>query len=165
MSQIVTDIMLDMDSTTVDFWKSHMFKSKERGLNPPEMYEPGFFETLPPMPGALSGVRAVLEFGRVNNINIHILSKPVSATFYSYSEKAAWISKWFPELVRNIILCQHKELVSAPGRVLIDDHLPWKDLWEGRGGTFILFDEHRSSAEYWLEIVEQMRMAITPINK
>lgn len=157
---MIKHIFIDMDCTIADFCASPYFKTEKRNHNPPEMYEIGFFEGLPPMKGSLSGVRAVIELAKAHDIGVHILSKPVSATHWSYSEKVCWIAKWFPELSRNIIMCQHKELVSQPGHVLIDDYLDWKDKWEGPGGTFIHFEELKSSSDYWLEIVKKLESLI-----
>lgn len=154
---MINKIFVDLDCTVADFWKSPMFDPEKRSWSPPEMFEPGFFETLTPMNGALSGLRSVLAFAKENNIKVYILTKPVATTFYSYSEKAAWVNKWFPELFDKVILCQDKELLSGPGNILIDDHLPWKELWEIPGGTFIQFEELRSSLSYWRGIVETLK--------
>ena len=156
---MIEHIYIDMDNTIADFNRSPMLKEEIQPgvwVTPSEMYSPGFFETLSPLDGALAGVREVIKFAKKNNIKVHILSKPVAISAYSYSEKVAWIMKWFPELFGNIILCQDKGRIIGKNSVLIDDSLDWKKPWEDNGGVFIHFNETESSLPYWKGIVSQI---------
>lgn len=153
-------LFIDMDNVLADFEKSPFFKGREEvKINPSEMYEQFFFETLPPIKGALSAVRELLS---IEGVEIQILTQPVKETHYSYSEKVAWISKWFPELLGKITLTQDKSLLSGKGRVLIDDNFKkWKPSWEEHGGEFIWFDyDSIDHSLIWVEIVKKVRERI-----
>ena len=130
-------IFIDMDQVLADFSRSPLFEGMEKvEYNPPQMYEKYFFEELPVVDGALSAVRVLMK-----KYDVHILTQPVKETHYSYSEKAAWIWKWFPELGGKLHMSQNKEFLSAKNHILIDDNLEkWGEKWEDHGGTFIHFD-------------------------
>jgi 5'(3')-deoxyribonucleotidase len=156
-------LFIDMDCVIADFCKSPMFKKGDRIKNsPPQMFEQFFFETLPPVDGALSAVRELLQ---TEKYDIHILTQPVKETHYSYSEKAAWVAKWFPELSGKLTLTQNKELLAGPDRILIDDSVEkWKSKWESNGGTFIHFayNEFGDNRQEWQNItstIEQQPQA------
>lgn len=150
-------LFLDMDQVLADFSRSPVFEEIEKPeYNPPEMYQKYFFEELPVVDGALSAVRRLMR-----HYEIHILTQPVSETHYSYSEKAAWIWKWFPELGQRVHMSQNKEFLSAPGRVLVDDNKgKWCDLWESKGGTFIHFeyspDNRAWNKQEWNSVVGRL---------
>lgn len=130
-------VFLDMDDVIADFLG--YFEGEERGYGfYHEMHEVGFFENLKPMPGSLKNVRKLFHHP---TIDLHILSQPVKESAHSYSEKALWMMRHFPELAPRITLTQNKEFLSAPGRFLIDDnHAKWCEKWQEKGGTFIHFD-------------------------
>lgn len=132
-------VFIDMDGVLVDFKSSSFFQENDPLVSaPPRMYEIGFFEHLPPADGALWAVRSILKN---KNLDVYVLTQPVKESTVSYTEKANWIAKWIPELSGKIVMTQNKELLSAPGRVLIDDaHWKWKDVWEKQGGTFFHFN-------------------------
>jgi len=132
-------VYIDMDGVIADFRSSSYFIKKDPVVSaPPRMYEHGFFENLPVVDGALWGVRSLLKN---KNLDIYILTQPVKESSISYTEKANWIAKWFPELSGKIIMTQHKELLSAHGRILIDDaDWKWKEAWEKYNGTFFHFN-------------------------
>lgn len=145
-----------MDCVIADFWNSPMLKNVEQVQDPPQMFEQFFFETLPPVEGALSSIRKLIQSRKYD---VHILSKPLKLTHFSYSEKAAWISKWFPELLSRLTLTQNKELSSGVGRILIDDNADeWGDKWEKAGGTFIHFEysRHGDNRTEWDRITSQL---------
>jgi 5'(3')-deoxyribonucleotidase len=150
-------LFIDMDLVLADFYKSPLFqKTDVIQHNPARMYEEYFFETLPVVEGALWAVRMLMP-----HYDIHVLTQPVKETHYSYSEKAAWIWKWFPELSANLHLTQQKELLSGEGRILIDDnHAKWSDKWVSQGGKFIHFkyeiDDARMNRQEWERIVDEL---------
>ena len=89
-------VYIDMDGVLCDFRGSPYFTETDPVTkSPARMFEHGFFENLPPMDGALWGVRSILKN---ENLDIFILTQPVKESAISYTEKANWINKWFPEL-------------------------------------------------------------------
>lgn len=154
-------IFLDMDGVLCDFCQSPMFQPSDPvQTNPSRMYEQFFFETLPPIAGAMWAARELLKMERVGNMEVHILSQPVKNTHYSYSEKASWIKRWIPELYGRITLTQNKEFLAGPGRYLIDDdhRNKWVNKWSNNGGHFIKFDYKRNNPHHcrrnWESIVQ-----------
>jgi 5'(3')-deoxyribonucleotidase len=156
-------LFLDMDNVLADFSASPKLKGDPHKFNPSEMYEQFFFEELPPVKGSLSAVREFLQMG----IEVHILSQPVKETHYSYSEKAAWVAKWFPELLGNIHLTQKKEFFAGEGHVLIDDNeKKWRALWEDGGGTFVHFRYYTSEHEsHWRYVIGEIKKLFNKGNK
>lgn len=153
-------IFLDQDCVLADFIRSPAFPDNYDGhYNPSEMYEKFFFENLPPVKGALSGVRELLK---IKGVELHILTQPVKETHYSYSEKVAWIGKWFPELLGSVTLTQNKELMSGPGRILLDDNADkWKNKWEKHGGKFVHFNyETEKHTHEWKKIVSEIKAIV-----
>lgn len=141
-----------MDSVTADFEASPVFDLTQP-FKPQvyKMYEPGFFYDLKPVPGALTGVRALMRMG----YDVHILSRPVAESFASYSEKAKWINTYFPELILKLHLTQEKELFR--GDYLIDDDAEkWKAKWEATGAKFVHFQYKVGSdnSKEWARIIE-----------
>jgi 5'(3')-deoxyribonucleotidase len=110
-----------------------------------------FFD-LKPLPGALSGVRALMRLG----FDVHILTQPVAESAHSYSEKAQWVAVHFPELVNKVHMTQNKGLFV--GHYLIDDNTKkWKEKFEANGGKFVHFEYHtrpQDRSKIWSEIVE-----------
>jgi len=128
-------VLLDMDGVLVDWdrgfaeaWggRSPIDRSDyamEKCV-PPERKEEaravfhaeGFFENLPPMPGAVDAVKRMAAQG------YHVLfcTSPVLTSRYCPSEKFAWVRKHFgPGWVSRIIITSDKTTVR--GDVLIDD--------------------------------------------
>lgn len=150
-------LFIDMDGVLADFDASHFFNEREihrAAHGPHEMYEVGFFESLPVIDGARAGIRALLN---TNKYDINILTKPVRFSSTSYQEKANWIWKNFPELGEKLILTQNKTLLSGPSRILIDDSKEeWGNQWQKYGGSFHHFDyDHGDQREEWWQIIKQ----------
>ena len=152
-------LFLDMDCVLADFCNSPAFERHEQiKHSPPRMFEENFFGNLPTVKGATWGVASLIKS---NMYDIHILSKPVSTTHYSYSEKAGWVWKYFPLLGHRIHLTQNKEFFAGKGRVLVDDTAgEWKEKWEEGGGEFIHFNysdfNHQHNRSEWERIVEEL---------
>lgn len=139
-------IAIDLDDTTANFLGSEAFKD---GFDVTKMYEKGFFLNLPPMAGALSGVRSLMRMG----YDVHILTQPVAESAHSYSEKVQWIGLHFPELIGKIHMTQEKGMFRA--EFLIDDNAAkWKEKFEAEGGTFVMFDHHVDHQKEWTRIVD-----------
>ena len=146
----VIHVFIDMDGVLAHFSGSKLFKKYEKvARKPPRMYEEGFFENLPVLPGARWAIRVLLKNP---NIKLHILTKPVINSYNCYGEKVAWIAKNFPELLPSVNIVHNKIFLAGPGRVLIDDYAEeWKEEWEAAGGTFWHFLTDDSQTE-WLDI-------------
>ena len=143
----ITDVFIDMDGVLADFQNSKHFQKTDKVMRkPPRMYEEGFFEDLEVLPGARWAIRVLLKNP---NLKVHILTKPVHKSYLCYSEKVAWIAKNFPELLETMNIVSNKSLLSAPGRMLIDDYaVEWKEGWEANGGTFWHFNTDKSEEEW-----------------
>lgn len=142
-------VHIDMDDTIADFMGSEAFKN---GFDVNKMYEVGFFLNLKPIPGALSGVRALIRKG----YDVQICSQPVAESAHSYSEKVQWIALWFPELITKVNFTQDKGIIK--GDYLIDDNQPkWQAKFEALNGeyTFVHFD-HKNPEKNWESIVKML---------
>lgn len=154
VSENITDVFIDMDGVIAYFTGSPHFKPFDKNMRkPPRMFEEGFFENLPVLPGARWGVRVLLKNP---NLNVCILTQPVSTSAICYSEKVSWIAKIFPELLERIMIVHDKGFVSAPGRILIDDMDDrWKQKWESHGGRFIHFNPDNAE-QCWIDICKEL---------
>ena len=119
------------------------------GMDPPEMFEPGFFRNLAVTPGAKE---AVAELLANPDYEIYIGSKMTSKVTNCATEKMDWIKEHFPALLRNMVLVCDKKLLR--GDVLIDDDLErWGNAFVG---TFIHFDR-TNHAESWRKVLEILK--------
>lgn len=143
-------LYVDMDEVLVNFCSHPSLKLWDRTQqNPPEMYEPGFFESLRPLPGAISSVTRLIN---ENEWDIYILTQPVAKSPVSYMEKANWICKWLPDLRDKIILTQNKSLNI--GDVLVDDNEKWGKVFAGK---FILFKRNMPSVIMWSHVLRELK--------
>lgn len=141
-------LYIDMDCVIADFCKGAAERGYDRSMKaPPCMYADGFFLNLSPLSGALESVRALIRSGLYD---IHILTQPLAYSPISYTEKAQWIAKWFPELIEKITMTQDKSLLK--GQYLIDDNLKW----QGFEGRFIHFNPEADSAAMWQDVVNEL---------
>ena len=108
-------LLIDMDEVLADF-KGGVTDEEKTEWCPETMYEEGFFFNLKPVSGAMGAVKKLWES---DLFDIHICSTPVAGLHWSYSDKSAWISKYFPYLYKRIILTQNKKLITAD--IAIDD--------------------------------------------
>jgi 5'(3')-deoxyribonucleotidase len=143
-------IYVDMDDTIADFTGHPVFNGeKTNEFSVHAMYEPGFFLSLKPIEGALTGVRALIRLG----YDVHILTQPLAESAHSYQEKVQWIGLHFPELIKKIHMTQDKGLFV--GGYLIDDNdVKWKAKFEANGGKFIHFKYSKYHRSIWCDIVE-----------
>jgi 5'(3')-deoxyribonucleotidase len=133
-------VFVDMDGVLADFEKQ---MNKLRGgpwdpaPDPPEMFEPGFFRSLPVVPGADWAMELFREADEKNLIRVYIASKPVR-NGHCAGEKILWVEEHFPWLWRRMLLVCDKRLLR--GDFLIDDD--HEDRWHKTfEGTFIKFDK------------------------
>ena len=133
-----------MDGVLADF-DGRIGRERIDGVDPPEMFEKGFFRGLDPMLGAIEAVDALLQ---MKGIELFIATKPSTKNLYSTIEKYEWVNEHFPKLLRRMFLTCDKGHLN--GHYLIDDD---KDRWGHRfPGKFLHFDR-MNSAECWKNIV------------
>lgn len=98
---------------------------------------PTFYGTLPLMPGAHALVNAVRPFRPV------ILSAAPEEG-WAEQHKLAWARKHFPDIPMVITPAKNKSAYCLAGDILVDDYPKYRDLWEARGGHFVV---HRTVTE------------------
>lgn len=72
--------------------------------------------------------------------DLFILTAP-SRNPYCLAGKMMWIKKYYPQLVRKIIITPHKYLCAARNRILIDDTDAKIEKFAKHGGKTILFPQ------------------------
>lgn len=112
-------IYIDMDHTFCDF-ATHKELWQNFALTETEKKYPwsmrGFFESLPPMPGAI-------DFWQhwSKTCELYFLTRPSLLNRHSYSEKANWVYKHLGQsALEKLILSPRKDLLI--GDILIDDY-------------------------------------------
>ena len=134
-------ILLDQDNVLADFesgfrrhWrnrfgedapmegKEHLFYIRDRLPEHLQAYAVelygtvGFFESLPPVSGAVEAARALLAAGH----DVRICTAPVNQYRYCAGEKIAWVEQHLgTEWTRRVIIAKDKTWVR--GDILIDD--------------------------------------------
>ena len=134
-------ILLDQDNVLADFesgfrrhWrnrfgedapiegKEHLFYIRDRLPKHLQAYAAelygtvGFFESLPPVSGAVEAARALLAAGH----DVRICTAPVNQYRYCAGEKIAWVEQHLgTEWTRRVIIAKDKTWVR--GDILIDD--------------------------------------------
>ncbi|HXU93368.1 MAG TPA: hypothetical protein VFP33_06900 [Gallionella sp.] len=124
-------VFVDMDGVIVDFdaYKQRM------GMTGDEVKKhPGAYLAMPAIPGAIDAVRSIIGMG----YEVFIATKPPTGIPYAYSDKAAWIMEYLPELKRRIIITHDKGLLGGVGDFLCDDR-PHKANCEQFAGTLLRF--------------------------
>jgi hypothetical protein len=103
--------------------------------------EVDFWRNLPKYPWADDLVAAITA-----GCKCYILTS-IGGGACSATGKIQWLQNHYPELAKSAILTRRKEMLAAPGRVLIDDDPGNCQKWVERGGWGILFP-HPRNAEY-----------------
>lgn len=89
---------------------------------------PGFFRSLPPIRGAIEGVRELMRRGH----EVRFCSAPCGPR--SLFEKFEWLHHWFgPETAQRAFLCYEKHWLRAD--LLIDDKPETLAAWDGFSAT------------------------------
>jgi len=91
---------------------------------------PGFFATLPLMPGATE------LFAAVRHLHPVILTG-LPRGDWAAAQKVRWAEEHFPGTRIITTLAADKRDHCRAGDVLVDDTLKYRHLWEGAGGIFI----------------------------
>lgn len=122
-------ILLDLDGVVADFWgpvlREHNARSGERlaisditdWAFPLEHIwkEPGFFDALPPLPGALVGIERILEQG-------HEIAIVSAGKGEALAGKSRWLERHLPGLADKAVFTNRKTPKSfVSGDFLVDD--------------------------------------------
>lgn len=121
------------------------------------VFTPGFFRTLPVMPGAVEAVQKLME-----NFDVYIVSAAMEFP-QSLSEKLEWLNEHFPFIQwNNIVFCGDKSIISTD--YMIDDHCKNLDHCKGKTIMFSSFHNvnynHHTRAENWEEVLELFKKEI-----
>lgn len=128
----------EINGTTLDEAKCNVYIGDHEVLEPTidakklraPYREPGFFISVPPVPGAKSAVARLHK-----HFDIYLLTTHYWGNATCVHEKEVWLQRHFPYLSSRGIFTQHKHLV--PGDIFVDDRpknlKAWKEAWpEGK---------------------------------
>jgi 5'-nucleotidase len=126
----------------------------EKGAARKFAFTPGFFRTLPVMPGAVEAITELMK-----DYEIYIVSAAMEFP-QSLPEKHEWLQQHFPFISwRNIVFCGDKSLINAD--YMIDDHPKNLDSFKG---TTIMFHAahnanitHHQRANTWTEVLALLK--------
>lgn len=113
-------------------------------------FTPGFFRTLPVMPGAVDALKKLME-----NFDVYIASAAMEFP-QSLPEKHAWLQEHFPFISwHNIIFCGDKSIIGTD--FLVDDHVKNLDFFKGKSVMFHAFHNvnfnHHQRVKTWEDAV------------
>lgn len=129
-------VFIDMDGVLADFDRAKLEYEESIFLRYPQS-TPGFFFHLKPMPWAIEAVSIIEAKGH----EVFFLTAPSTKNPHCWTEKAQWIEKHFGfSYLNKLIITERKELLWAPGRLLIDDYISGKgqEYWISKN-SFIHF--------------------------
>jgi 5'-nucleotidase len=117
------------------------------------LFTPGFFRTVPVMPGSQQAVKRLME-----DFEIYIVSAAMEFP-HSLFEKYEWLREHFPFISwRNIIFCGDKSIINTD--YLIDDHCKNLDNCSGKALLFSALHNaninHHHRLNDWNEVVEYL---------
>jgi 5'(3')-deoxyribonucleotidase len=115
---------------------------------------PGFFRTVPVMPGAIASVRALM-----GHFDVYIVSAAMEFPL-SLAEKYEWLQVHFPFISwRNIIFCGDKRVIDTD--FMIDDHCKNLDFCKGKAIMFHAFHNahhsHHTRVKNWEEVLTLLK--------
>lgn len=100
---------------TSKYCTDHIPNRRERKVARTMIESPGFFETLPVMPGAIEGARELIAAG----IDVWVCTKPLETNPTCRDAKGAWLRRYLPELEHKLIIAPDKSIIV--GDILLDD--------------------------------------------
>lgn len=150
-------LFLDSDGVLMDFDRHYpaRYGHDHKSIDESDMWkmiskEPGFFESMPPMQGAVEFFNSVRQFHPI------VLTGAPSTEFYrACKEKILSIHKHFSEETLVIPVRGGKmkpALIQRPGDVLVDDWQKNIDLWVEHGGVGILHVDFETTRRKLSEI-------------
>lgn len=118
---------------------------------------PGFFRTVPLMPGAVDAVRILMD-----SHEVYIVSAAMEFP-QSLSEKYDWLREHFPFISwKNIVFCGDKSIINTD--YLIDDHCRNLDKCKGKAIMFSAAHNanytHHLRVNNWEEIIELFKKGV-----
>jgi 5'-nucleotidase len=145
-------ILVDMDGVLVDiytrFFELHEKETGQRlavkdiaGLLEAEAFQnqrkwvsaPGFFRSLPVMPGSREGLRHLKDYYKI------IVVSMATEFPYCLTDKQLWLYDNFPFITwQQIVFCGDKNIIEAD--IMIDDH--FKNLDHFKGETILFTQPH-----------------------
>ena len=159
-----TTVAIDMDNVIADVtahyitWYEKQYGkriSREEIMGLPEteafpdgavmkfLFTPGFFRTVPVMPGAQEAVRKLQE-----TFEVYIVSAAMEFP-HSLTEKYEWLQEHFPTIHwNNIIFCGDKSIVATD--YLVDDHL--KNLDSCSGKPILFAATHNTKVNHHIRV-------------
>lgn len=150
------DLFIDMDGVLCDFEK-RIYQIYPNAINADEeefkrivdiaQATPGFYRSLPPMPGAIEAFKKLST-----KYDVYILSAPSWADAHSYSEKREWVNDHLGDeyAYRKLILTHNKG--HFRGKALIDDRTKYGV--DKFGGEHIQFGTGRFKD--WASVLEYL---------
>lgn len=139
------------------------------GLIDEWLAEPGFFEKMDPLPGAVEGFQKLIDLGH----DVIICTSVPEIAENAYDGKRRWMRKYFPKWsMKNFIASSRKEIVE--GDIIIDDGshnlIPWHRAkkagfllydapWNRDVGTMIYVKNRKSGLDESVEYVHGMEVA------
>ncbi|MDP4131911.1 MAG: 5'(3')-deoxyribonucleotidase [Bacteroidota bacterium] len=115
---------------------------------------PGFFRTLPLIPGGVDAIRTLME-----DFDVYIVSAAMEFPL-SLFEKKEWLEEYFPFISwQHIVFCGDKRIIRTD--YLIDDHLKNLDHFQGVSIMFTashnIHYSHHQRLNNWEEIVQYFK--------
>lgn len=130
-------IFFDMDGVLVDFDRY----CREERQTPDEVKRGvGAYLKMPPIDGALDGIRKVMSIAGQYGGEVWLATKPPTGIPWAYADKVEWVLDHLPELKRRIIITHDKGLLGGEGDYLVDDR-PWRANCDVFRGTLIRFGD------------------------
>jgi len=122
------------------------------------VYTPGFFRTLPLMPGAVEAVQTLME-----EFEVYIVSAAMEFP-QSLKEKYEWLQEHFPFIGwENIVFCGDKSIINTD--YMIDDHCRNLDACKGKTLLFHAYHNgnvtHHTRVNNWKEVLEFLKAEAT----
>src|SRR5687768_13095007 len=107
------------------------------------LFTPGFFRTVPVMPGAQEALKKLQE-----DFEVYIVSAAMEFP-HSLSEKYEWLQEHFPFIPwNNMIFCGDKRVICTD--YLIDDHL--KNLDSCSGKPILFHATHNTKVNHHIRV-------------
>ena len=122
-------LFVDMDGTLAVFQPVDRLET---------LYEPEYFENLPPIVNVCKAVRLVAASGQAE---LYILSSVLPGSPYAVREKSAWLDRYLPQIDtqhRLFLPCGQSKALAVPGGLqpgdtLLDDYTDNLLDWSGKG--------------------------------
>lgn len=122
------------------------------------LYQPGFFRTMPVMPGAQEALHSLME-----DYDVYIVSAAMEFP-QSLSEKLEWLAEHFPFITwHNVVFCGNKGIIGTD--FMIDDHLKNLDRFRGKAFLFSaphnIHVKHHQRLHNWAEALAVLKAQLT----